>query len=85
MISVVSEQVTAVVGELPAAVAEARAVWARKHPGLPLNYIAVGPGLADDYVLATLTKDGVVIELLDSLIGRVAVGHRSGEDSEWRR
>lgn len=85
MISVVTEQVTAMVGELGAAVAEASAVWHRKHPGVTLNYIAVGPGLADERVLATLAKGGIAIERLDSLRGRVAVGHRSVDITEWSR
>ncbi len=85
MISVVTEQVTAIKGEVGAAVAEASAVWERKHPGVAANYIAVGPGLADDSVLVALSKGGVAVERLDSLSGRVAVGHRSADSPEWSR
>lgn len=85
MISIVTEQVTAVKGELGAAVAEASAVWERKHPGVPLNYIAVGIGLGTDSAVAALAKSGVTVERLGSLTERVAVGHRSVDDTVWSR
>jgi hypothetical protein len=85
MITIVTEQVTAIKGELSAAVAEASAIWERKHPGVALNYIAVGPGLAAESVLAGFAKNGVAVEKLDSLGGRVAVGNRSVDGRVWSR
>jgi hypothetical protein len=85
MITTVTEQVTAIKGEVAAAVAEASAVWERKHPESTLNYIAVGAGLAEDSVLVALAAGGVAVENLSSLSGRVAVGHRSVDSSEWSR
>lgn len=78
----ITEQVTARPGKLLGAVAEATSAWQRKHPGVDINYIAVGFGQADEATLAQLMAGGLVVEQLRHLGGRVAVGHRRKETSQ---